>query len=56
MFTNHSTRKLLQLKTDLRGTLRNKRCEILTTPVNNTIKAIDSELSNRGLEPIKRIK
>lgn len=52
-FTGHEVSKLIDLKTDLQGTLHNRRCEILTTPTMDTINQIDAELLKRGLGPIK---
>jgi hypothetical protein len=52
-FYDKTIRDLVNLKSDMLSTLKNRHCEILTTPVSNTIKQIDSELKLRGIHSIK---
>ncbi len=51
-FISHETKQLILLRGDLQGTLKNPKCEVLTTPVVSTIRQIEKELAQRGLEPI----
>ncbi len=52
-FTTYSLRYLLNLKTDLQGTLKNERNQPLFEPTKDSISQIDSELFNRGYLPLK---
>lgn len=49
-FISHTTKQLFDLRTDLRGTLKNQRCEPLFVPVRSTIGQIEKELELRGIE------
>ncbi len=55
-FYHIENKNLLQLRLDLMQTLNNPKCEMLTTPVNNTISQIEREMELRGLTVIKKIK
>jgi len=52
-FTPYTLRSLLNLKTDLQGTLKNERNQPLFEPTKDSIAQIDSELTNRGYLPLK---
>ena len=52
-FTTYSLRSLINLKTDLQGTLKNERNQPLFVPTKDSIAEIDSELFNRGYLPLK---
>lgn len=52
-FTTYSLRSLINLKTDLQGTLKNERNQPIFEPTKDSIAQIDSELTNRGYLPLK---
>lgn len=54
LFLTHSIKQLLDLKTTLQGTLKNPVCEVLATPVTDTINQIDEELKQRGIYPLRQ--
>ncbi len=51
-FTQHETGRLIRLKSDLIGTVRNKHTKALHDTTRDTIRQIDTELANRGFTPI----
>lgn len=53
LFITKTVKELITLRGDLQDTLRNPKCEILTTPVNNTIGQINAELEKRGIGSLK---
>ena len=52
-FSQQPPRNLLDLKTDLRATLKNEYCLSISEPVKHTIACIDSELKSRGIYSLK---
>ena len=55
-FTQQSTKQLFDIRRQLRSTLSNPFCGVLSEPVNDTIKQIDAELETRGLQSILKPK
>lgn len=55
-FLSHTNRHLLDLKTHFQLTLKTPSCEMIQTPVADTIKQIDAELELRGIGNIKKQK
>ena len=52
----YTTRGLIDLRGVLLGTLKNQRCKVLAEPVNDSIRQINAELSNRGIGSLKTTK
>lgn len=55
-FTQHETGRLIRLKSDLIGTVRNRYTKSLHDTTRETIRQIDTELAKRGLTPIVKRK
>lgn len=55
-FTDKETGRLIRLKSDLIGTVRNNYTKSLHETTRETIRQIDLELSKRGLTPIVKRK
>jgi len=55
-FTQHSTKKLFDLRRQMKSVMQNPNCNILELPVLSTIAQIDAELETRGLLSILKPK
>lgn len=53
-FTQYSTKKLFDLRRQMKSVTQNPNCNILEVPVLSTIAQIDAELKARGLGCIIR--
>lgn len=47
-FTNHKTKSLIELYSNLKATLNNQKCEAIKVPILETLSQIKSQLKNRA--------